>query len=54
MTLGRRFITRSTAGVILAASIFAFTHEHDSSAKVGYAPVDGLKMYYEIHGTGSR
>src|SRR5215831_11624420 len=23
-----------------------------TSAQTGYAPVNGLKMYYEIHGTG--
>jgi len=23
-----------------------------AAAKTGYAPVNGLKLYYEIHGTG--
>jgi pimeloyl-ACP methyl ester carboxylesterase len=53
MALTRRFITRSTAAIILASSIFAFTQTSTTAAlKSGYAPVDGLKMYYEIHGTG--
>jgi len=53
MALRRHFIMRSTAGIILAASIFAFTQTSSTAAlKSGYAPVDGLKMYYEIHGTG--
>jgi hypothetical protein len=24
----------------------------DTTPRTGYAPVDGLQMYYEIHGTG--
>src|SRR5882672_7298193 len=53
MLLRRRFIARSTAGIILASSIFAFTQTSTTAAhKSGYAPVDGLKMYYEIYGTG--
>jgi len=53
MPLTRRFITRSTAGIILASSIFAFTQPSTTAAlKSGYAPVDGLRMYYEIHGNG--
>src|SRR5882672_6212598 len=53
MALRRHFIMRSTAGIILASSIFAFTQTNTTAAlKSGYAPVDGLKMYYEIHGTG--
>jgi hypothetical protein len=46
MALVRSFITRSIAGIILAASTFAFAQ---TSATVvvnsGYAPVGGLKMY---------
>jgi pimeloyl-ACP methyl ester carboxylesterase len=52
MALRRRFITRSTAAIILASSIFAFTQTNTTALKSGYASVDGLKMYYEIHGTG--
>ncbi len=53
MLLRRRFIAPSTAGIILASSIFAFTQTSTTPAlKSGYAPVDGLKMYYEIYGTG--
>jgi pimeloyl-ACP methyl ester carboxylesterase len=53
VALTRRFITGSTAAIILASSIFAFTQTNATAApKSGYAPVDRLKLYYEIHGTG--
>jgi hypothetical protein len=38
------FIARSTAGIILASSIFAFTQTSTTAGlKSGYGPVDGLK-----------
>ena len=41
--LRRSFLaTSATAGIALAAS----------DSQTGYAPVNGLKMYYEIHGSG--
>jgi hypothetical protein len=41
------------AGMILAASALAFCQAGPATApKTGYAPVNGLKMYYEIHGAG--
>ena len=53
MLLKRSFIASSTACIILAASTFGFAQTNTTAAlKSGYAPVDGLKMYYEIHGTG--
>jgi hypothetical protein len=53
MALIRRFITRSIAGIILAVSTLALAQTSTTAVlKSGYAPVDGLKMYYEIHGTG--
>jgi pimeloyl-ACP methyl ester carboxylesterase len=54
MELSRSFIARSTAIIILAASTFAVAQTSATAAapKSGYAPVDGLKLYYEIHGTG--
>lgn len=39
--LRRSFIATSAAGLALAAS-----------AKTGYAPVNGLNLYYEVHGRG--
>src|SRR4051812_5609792 len=43
----------SAAGVLLAASSLAFGETPPMPAiKTGYAPVNGLKLYYEIHGTG--
>jgi pimeloyl-ACP methyl ester carboxylesterase len=41
----RSFIAASAAGIVSAASALAFD-------RTGYAPVNGLKLYYEIHGTG--
>jgi pimeloyl-ACP methyl ester carboxylesterase len=43
--------------IVLAVSTLAFAQTTDAAApaaapKTGYAPVDGMKMYYEIHGTG--
>src|SRR5882757_2907392 len=53
MLMRKRFVAASTAGIVLVSSIFAFTQTSTTAApKSGYAPVDGLKMYYEIHGTG--
>lgn len=41
------------SGIILATSAMAFAQTHTTGAsKSGYAPVNGLKLYYEIHGTG--
>lgn len=51
--LRRRLIANSVAGIILATTTLAFSQERTSSAvKTGYAPVNGLKLYYEIHGHG--
>jgi pimeloyl-ACP methyl ester carboxylesterase len=51
--LRRRLIANSVAGIILATTTLAFSQERTSSAvKNGYAPVNGLKLYYEIHGHG--
>ena len=37
----------------MATSASAFEHAGmTSSVKTGYAPVNGLKLYYEVHGTG--
>jgi hypothetical protein len=53
MMPGRSFIGISAAGIILAASAFASAQTPTGTAvKTGYAPVKGLKMDYEIHGTG--
>jgi pimeloyl-ACP methyl ester carboxylesterase len=41
------------AGITLAAAALAFAQVRPTtSVKTGYAPVNGLKLYYEIHGTG--
>lgn len=55
MMARRHFIARSTAGIVLAAHshLRAWAQERATTApKTGYAPVDGLSLYYEIHGSG--
>lgn len=52
MTPKRRFAATS-AGSILAASALAFAQTSTTAApKTGYALVNGLNLYYEIHGAG--
>jgi pimeloyl-ACP methyl ester carboxylesterase len=50
----RRFLAASAAAAaVRAASATAFTEPPVSAPpQSGYAPVNGLKLYYEIHGTG--
>lgn len=56
MMARRRFIASSTAGLVLATGSRsrASAQERGTSTapKTGYAPVNGLSMYYEIHGSG--
>jgi len=52
MTPRRPFIASSAAGIIMAAAALAFAQTRTTTAKTGYAPVNGLKLYYEIHGAG--
>jgi pimeloyl-ACP methyl ester carboxylesterase len=40
----------ATLGLSLTAPAFVFAQENN--VQTGYASVNGLKMYYEIHGTG--
>lgn len=51
MQLRRKMLSTSAAGVMLAAASLAQAQEH-AGVKSGYAPVNGLKMDYEIRGTG--
>lgn len=49
----RAFLMQSVAGSIAAGSRLSLAKSpSDSPAKSGYAPVNGLKLYYEIHGSG--
>ena len=53
MMLRRTFIATFVAGIILAASALGFAQTRTTTAlKTEYAPVNGLNLYYEIHGTG--
>lgn len=45
-------LSHLTVHVVLAALVAAFGQACAAAADSGYAPVDGLKMYYEVHGTG--
>ncbi len=47
----KTIFTLITAGLALSLSLDAAAQEA-SAVKTGYAPVNGLEMYYEIHGTG--
>jgi len=50
---GRKRTSTAVAGMILAASCLTFAQNGTTTAvKTGYAPVNGLNLYYEIHGTG--
>jgi pimeloyl-ACP methyl ester carboxylesterase len=47
------FAMITVAVIVLAASPVAFAQTRTTAAvKTGYAPVNGLKLYYEIHGAG--
>lgn len=49
----RKLTSTAVAGIIVAASCLAFGQNATLPAgKTGYAPVNGLNLYYEIHGTG--
>ncbi len=49
----RRFILASAAGMMLAGSGSAFAQSATpGGVKTGYAPVNGLNLYYELHGSG--
>jgi alpha/beta hydrolase fold len=52
MMLGRSFIATSAAGIVLAASALAFAETRENCPQTCYAPVNGLNLYYEIHGAG--
>ena len=49
----RNFLASSAGGIMLAASRLASAQNSTTSlVTTGYAPVNGLKLYYEIHGSG--
>ena len=53
MTQRRRFIAACIGIILAASSLMATAQTHVSSEiKKGYAPVNGVKLYYEIHGSG--
>lgn len=57
MMARRNFIAASVAGSVVAASASTFGQTAGQAGtptapKTGYAPVNGLKLYYEIHGAG--
>src|SRR5262249_43941744 len=45
-------IVAIATGIAMAASAAALAEPNTAPAKTGYAPVNGLKLYYEIYGTG--
>ncbi len=49
----RSFPVNSAAGIILAASALGWAQTRATTgAKTGYAAVNGLNLYYEVHGAG--
>ncbi len=48
----RRCILASIAAMLMAASLSSHAQPNSTAFRPGYAPVNGLRMYYEIHGTG--
>ena len=48
----RRSFLAASAGVLAASSLASAQPAPPAAMKSGYAPVNGLKMYYEIHGSG--
>lgn len=52
MMARRNFLAASAAGSFLAASGDVFAQSGTPAVKTGYAAVNGLKLYYEIHGAG--
>ena len=54
MISNRSFVRGFIAGTILALSILAAAAESPAmtASKTGYAPVNGLNLYYEIYGAG--
>lgn len=52
MMARRNFLAASAAGGFLAASGNVFAQSGTPAVKTGYAAVNGLKLYYEIHGAG--
>ncbi len=49
----RKLITTSFAGMIMAkTTVVSVRASPTTPPKTGYAPVNGLNLYYEIHGTG--
>jgi pimeloyl-ACP methyl ester carboxylesterase len=52
MALARSFIRVWLLMMYMAASLWANAQGKVAATSSGYAPIGGLKMYYEIHGTG--
>jgi pimeloyl-ACP methyl ester carboxylesterase len=48
----RGFLTTSLASLLAATMAKGQPGTQSSTPETGYAPVNGLKMYYEIHGQG--
>jgi pimeloyl-ACP methyl ester carboxylesterase len=48
----RRNFLATSVGVLAASSLASGQSAAPAAVKTGYAPVNGLKMYYEIHGSG--
>jgi pimeloyl-ACP methyl ester carboxylesterase len=53
LTISSRLAAAAAAGITLASAVLAVGQVGGGApAKTGYAPVNGLNVYYEIHGNG--
>src|SRR5690349_7825425 len=48
----RRDLIAGAAATLAATAIATTAIAEETTMKSGYAPVNGLQMYYEIHGSG--
>jgi pimeloyl-ACP methyl ester carboxylesterase len=51
MALRKILISKLIANIVFSAATIGVAHTQAPAVQSGYAPVNGLKMYYEIHGS---
>jgi len=48
----RTFSVAASVAIFSFITLQSFSQSNQGAVKTGYAPINGLKMYYEIHGVG--
>ena len=51
MALRKVLVAKLIANFVFSAAAVGVAHTQAPAVQSGYAPVDGLKMYYEVHGS---